>query len=131
MPRLAKTDRYLDLIKRAESHYERQGFVKWADLAHEIGVSRQRILQMMQHAVCQNLLTGADLDRYRSTSSRLAASRSNEEMRRKLRKRTIQVNLLPDNYTWLEEVVRSAPNGTTRGDLINTALNHYRRHINA
>ena len=56
MPRTVQTDRYIDLINRAEAHYNRQGFVKWSDLATEIGVSRQRILQMMQIAIGLSLI---------------------------------------------------------------------------
>jgi hypothetical protein len=131
MPRPIEYTRYTDLIRRAESHYERQGFVKWADLAAEIGVSRQRVLQMMQQAVGYNLLTGSDIARYRSPSSRLAVARANAEYRRDLEKQRISVVVLPENYAWLEGATQSAPPGTTRSDLINAAINHYRKHINA
>lgn len=131
MPSPLSLQRYTELIKRAESHYERQGFVKWADLGNEMGVSRQRILQMMQQAVGYNLLTGEDLARYRSAASREAVARANEEYRRKLEKHRIQITLLPDNYEWLESAMMSAPSGTTRNDLINAAITNYAKHTNA
>jgi hypothetical protein len=50
-------DTYVDLIERCERHYATQGFVKWTDLATELGVSRQLILQKLQRAVCHGLVT--------------------------------------------------------------------------
>lgn len=123
--------RYIELIKRAEAHYERQGFVKWADLATELGVSRQRVMQMLQSAVGHDLITGKDLDRYRSPSSRSKLSRANEALRREIDKQRIKLALLPDNYAWLESAMQASPQGTTRSDLINAAITHYRKHIDA
>jgi hypothetical protein len=118
--------RYQAMIKRAEIHYARQGFVKWSDLAFELGVSRQRILQMMQQAVCLGHLTEDDLDRYRSEAARRAAARTNEELRRGLSRLKVSVVLTPENLEWLSKTHADAPHGTTVGDLINTAITHYR-----
>jgi Mn-dependent DtxR family transcriptional regulator len=117
--------RYDHLITLAEQHYARQGFVKWTDLATELGVSRQRILQMLQRAVCLGQLTTSDLERYRSEASRRAASRTQRELRAATRALTITITLTPDNKTWLTEAGTARP-GTTPSDLINLALTHYR-----
>jgi len=121
------TDIYIDLIERCERHYAAQGFVKWTDIATELGVSRQLILNRVQRAVCHGLLTSADLDRYRSASSRLAASRASKDMRRDNRALTITVTLTPDNKAWLTEAITARP-GSTPSDFINTSLTQLRTH---
>lgn len=128
MPRTVQIDRYIDLIKRAEAHYSRQGFVKWSDLASELGVSRQRILQMMQIAISLGHITADDLQRYRSVASRSKMALQNKEMRRDLERCRMQLTLTPENYEWLVAACESGSYGTTRSDLINTALTHYRTH---
>lgn len=128
MPRTVQIDRYIDLIKRAEAHYSRQGFVKWSDLASELGVSRQRILQMMQIAIGLGHITADDLDRYRSVASRSKMALQNKEMRRDLERCRMQLTLTPENYEWLVAACEFGSYGTTRSDLINTALTHYRTH---
>lgn len=123
--------RYRELRSRAEAHYARQGFVKWSDLAFELGVSRQRILQLIQAAVELGHLTEADVERYRSEASRRAASRTNEKARRQLDKLKLRIALTPENFEWLESAMGGATPGTTRSDLINTAITQYRKHTNA
>jgi len=113
------------LITTAEAHYDARGFVKWTDLATELGTSRQRILQMMQKAVCLGLITGTDLDRYRSESSRRAASRNNKQLARDREALTIRVTLTPENRAWLRHQVQDHP-GTTSSDVINTVLTQTR-----
>lgn len=125
------TDHYTQLIERAEEQYKQRGFVKWTDLAFELGVSRQCVQQMMQRAIGHGLITGEDLDRYRSLDSRRALARTNEALRREQEKYRIKLTLLPDNHAWLERELAASTQGTTRGDLINAALTHYRNHLNA
>lgn len=131
MTRTAPTTRYTELIALAEAHYARQGFVKWTDLATELGLSRQRILQLMQQAVCLGHLTEDDLDRYRSEAARRMAARTNATLRRDLEKLKIHLVLTPDNHQWLTAAYAAAPHGTTTGDLINAALTHFRTNANA
>jgi|DEB0MinimDraft_10_1074344.scaffolds.fasta_scaffold32642_3 Mn-dependent DtxR family transcriptional regulator len=131
MPKPLLADRYTELIERAEAQYQRRGFAKWADLAHELGVSRQCVQQMMQRAVEHRLITTEDLDRYRSPDSRRALARTNEALRREQEKHRITLTLLPDNHAWLECKLAASSQGTTRSDLINAALTHYRNNINA
>lgn len=122
--------RYTELIELAEAHYTRQGFVKWSDLASVLGLSRQRILQLMQQAVCLGYITAADLDRYRSEAARRAAARTNETVRRDLEKLKIRVVLTPENYQWLTATHADSASGITTGDLINTAITHFRTSAN-
>ena len=120
------TERYTELIALAEAHYARQGFVKWTDLASELGLSRQRILQLLQQAICLGHLTEDDLDRYRSEAARRAAARTNESLRRDLERLKVKLILTPDNLSWLDSALASAPHGSTRSDLINAAITHFR-----
>jgi AraC-like DNA-binding protein len=120
--------RYQQLIALAEAHYSRQGFVKWSDLATELGLSRQRILQLLQQAVGLGYITSDDLDRYRSEAARRMASRTNRELRRDLERLKLQLVLTPDNLRWLDSAHAAAPHGATRSDLINIAITHYRTH---
>ena len=117
--------RYEQVVALAESHYAARGFVKWTDLATELGVSRQRILQMLQTALCLGLINGSDLDRYRSESSRRAASRTNKELSRERAALTISVTLTPENRVWLRHQVQAQP-GTTSSDVINILLTQAR-----
>jgi hypothetical protein len=115
---LLNPDTYADLIARCERHYSAQGFVKWSDLATELGVSRQLILQKLQRAVCHGLISSADLDRYRSTAARTTLGRTNEDIRRANARWRVQLTLTPDNHRWLLDQVQSRP-GVTTADLIN------------
>jgi len=115
---LLNPDTYTDLIERCERHYAAQGFVKWSDLATELGVSRQLILQKLQRAVCHGLISPADLDRYRSTAARNTLGRTNEGIRRANDRLRVQLTLTPDNHQWLRDQVERRP-GVTTADLIN------------
>jgi AraC-like DNA-binding protein len=130
MTRPTSTDRYSEVIALAEAHYARQGFVKWTDLATELGLSRQRILQLLQRAVCLGLITEDDLDRYRSEAARRMASRTNAALRRDLEKLKLHLVLTPANHEWLTAAHAAAPHGTTTSDLINAALTQYRTTAN-
>lgn len=123
--RTLDTATYADLIERCERHYASQGFVKWADLATELGVSRQLILQKLQRAVCRGLISPADLDRYRSTASRNTLARTNEGVRRANDRLRVQLALTPDNHRWLRAQVQSRL-GVTTGDLINGLITQAR-----
>lgn len=118
-------DTYVDLLERCERHYATQGFVKWTDLATELGTSRQLILQKLQRAVCRGLISPADLDRYRSTAARTRMGRTNEDIRRANDRLRVQVTLTADNHQWLRTQVQSRP-GVTTADLINGLLTRAR-----
>ena len=118
-------DTYVDLLERCERHYATQGFVKWSDLATELGTSRQLILQKLQRAVCRGLISPADLDRYRSTAARTRLGRTNEDIRRANDRLRVQVTLTADNHQWLRTQVQSRP-GVTTADLINGLLTRAR-----
>lgn len=118
-------DTYVDLIERCERHYAAQGFVKWTDLATELGVSRQLILQKLQRAVCHGLVSPADLDRFRSTAARTRLGRTNEDIRRANDRFRVQLTLTSDNHQWLRAQVESRP-GVTTADLINGLITRAR-----
>ena len=119
-------DRYLQFLELAEAHYTHQGFVKWSDIALELGVSRQRVLQLAQISVTRGYITEADLDHYRSTASRRSASRYSAQVRREMERLKLSITLTPENLRWLDAALEAAQHGTTRNDLINTAITQYR-----
>lgn len=131
MSKQVPPERYQQLLALAEAHYARQGFVKWSALATELGLSRQRILQLMQQAVGLGHITSDDLDRYRSEAARRMAARTNRELSRELERLKLQVVLTPDNLRWLNSAHAAAPHGDTRSDLINSAITHFRTANNA
>jgi len=131
MSKAVPPERYTELITLAEAHYSRQGFVKWSALATELGLSRQRILQLLQQAVGLGYITSDDLDRYLSEAARRMAARTNRELRRDLERLKLQVVLTPDNLSWLDAALAAAPYGITRSDLINTAITHFHTATNA
>lgn len=91
-----------DIIKTCERLYEAHGFVKWADVGEIFGVSRQSILQRLQNATERGDLAPGTLDRWRSTSARIAQSKSNEQLRRENERLKISITLTPNNRRWLD-----------------------------
>lgn len=102
-----------DLIAAAERHYASQGYVKWADLAREFGVTRQGIYGRIMKAVEQGRLSKEDLDRYRTVTSRRKASAFKEQTRRL---RSFDVTLTTENAIWLHKQAKRR--GLHRGDII-------------
>ena len=91
-----------DIIKTCERLYQAHGFVKWSDVGDIHGVSRQGVLKRLQVAEKKGDLEAGTLDRWRSTSARIAQSRTNEELRRENERLRLSMTLTPENRTWLE-----------------------------
>jgi predicted DNA-binding protein YlxM (UPF0122 family) len=81
--------------------YARDGYVKWTEVALELGVSRQAVHDRLKRAVASGKVSQADFERYRSASSRATASRRREHERDEAAKRLIQIQLTPENLTWI------------------------------
>jgi len=89
------------LINTCERLYARDGYVKWTEVALELGVSRQAVHDRLKRAVASGKVSQADFERYRSASSRATASRRREHERDEAAKRLIQIQLTPENLTWI------------------------------
>lgn len=108
-----------------EALYQRDGFVKWADVAKIHGLSRQAIPKRMQRAIDSGELDKATYDRWSSMSSRRAilAQRRTETKQSEGRNVT-RLSFTEDNADWLrtECEVRQC----TRADIINGLINKAR-----
>ena len=112
------------LLESCADFYKRDGFVKWADVARALGVSREAVRQRIQKAVATGELDQDTFELYQSMSARRAASRYNEELRRDLDKRRPQVSLTPENYAWLR--AQTELRRLTASDIINGLINRAR-----
>ena len=95
-----KTD-LQQLVQLCEEFYQRDGFVSWSDVARALDVSRQAVHARLKQAVERSELDTETFERFRSMSSRRAASRYKEEERRNEAKLTLQVRVTPENGAWL------------------------------
>lgn len=91
-----------DIIKTCEKLYEAHGFVKWADVGEIFGVARQGILKRLKNATERGDIAPGTLDRWRSTSARIAQSKSNEQLRKENERLKISITLTPNNRRWLD-----------------------------
>ena len=105
------------LLQLCEDFYQRDGFVNWSDVARAIGISRQAVHSRLKLATERGEIPAETLERYRSMSSRRAASRYREEERRTAAKLNLQVTVTPENGAWLR--AQCELRRVTSSDLIN------------
>jgi hypothetical protein len=129
------TEHQAEIVKRApatleevkalcDDLYNRDGFVKWAEVAEILGVSRQAIFNRLNASVAKGQLSEAEVERWRSSSSRRALTRKNKQLRREQEKLRISVTLTPDNKRWL--AYNSKKEHCTTSDIINGLINKAR-----
>jgi len=114
-----------DIVATCEQLYEANGFVKWADVGKVHEISRQGVLNRLQKATERGDLALEVMDRWRSTTSRLAKSRANEELRRENEKLRFQMTLTPENKRWLD--TECVARGIHSADLVNGLINKARQ----
>ena len=90
-----------DIVKTCKRLYQVDGFVKWSDVGDIFGVSSQGVLKRLQAAEKKGDLEAGTLDRWRSTSARIAQSKSNEQLKRENERMQISITLTPNNRRWL------------------------------
>jgi hypothetical protein len=94
-----------ELIEQCERFYARDGFVKFADVAKALGVSRQAVQLRLARAVERGELDAPTLERYRSPTSRAAVARERRkasEDREAARRQThFYLLLTPENAKWV------------------------------
>jgi hypothetical protein len=114
-----------ELQTLCETLYQRDGFVKWAEVADILGVTRQAVFNRLNKAVEQGHLTEDDVNRWRSMSSRHAQSRKNLELKRENERLRITATLTQENKQWL--IQQSILHRATTSDILNGLINKERR----
>lgn len=107
-----------------ETLYLRDGFVKWAEVADILGITRQAVFNRLNKAVEQGQLTESVVERWRSMSSRHAQSRKNRQLRKEKEKLRIEATLTPENKEWLTQ--QSILHKVTTSDIVNGLMNKAR-----
>ncbi len=118
---LVPTDRFLTCC---EEFYKRDGFVKWADVARALGITRQAVQIRVNKLRENGELDDATFERYQSMSSRRAASRTNEELRRQAQKCQRTISLTPENEAWIRKECELRQVLTS--DIVNGLINKVR-----
>ena len=94
------------LIAAVRSEFQRYGYVRWADVADNLGVSRQSVHKEIQRAVENGKVDTTEYETWRKSYLNAGV--------RKLR-------LTPDNWEWLEAEAQNR--GRRRDDVLNELLN--------
>lgn len=112
------------LLAICERFYEKNGFVKWADVAEVLGISRQAVQLRLRAAVERNEITQEQVERYQSMTSRNAVAREKREVSRELDIRRVTILFTDENLQWLRE--ESVIRGVRIPDIINGLVNRAR-----
>jgi hypothetical protein len=110
-----------DLLALCERFYERDGFVKWAEVGAAVGVSRQAIHARLTSAVRAGHLSPEAYDRLQSVTARTASSRGRRAERHL---QDLRCALTPENATWLRH--EAALRKVRRADIVNGLLTRQR-----
>ena len=113
------------LFGTCETFYQRDGFVRWADVGRVHGISRQSVQLRFKKALETGELDEATYQRWESASSRRALTAQRAREREKARQaRAVNITLSADNKTWLE--TQCTERNVTSADIINGFLNKAR-----
>ena len=113
------------LFGTCETFYQRDGFVRWADVGRVHGISRQSVQLRFKKALETGELDEATYQRWESASSRRSLTAQNAQAREKVRKaRAVNITLSPENKAWLE--AQCSERSVTSADIINGLLNKAR-----
>jgi len=108
-----------------EALYQRDGFVRWADVAKTHGLSRQAIQLRLRRALELGQLDTETYDRWSSMSSRRAATaKRTAATKQSINGRTVRCLLTHENSDWLNTECENR--GCTRADIINGLINKAR-----
>lgn len=113
------------LFVTCEALYQRDGFVRWIDVANTHGISRQAVQLRFKAAIERGELDQATYDRWQSMSARrtITAKRA-EEKEKERNMREVRINLTQENAEWIK--AQCTERGCTRADIINGLLNKAR-----
>ncbi len=113
------------LFITCEALYQRDGFVRWADVAKTHGVTRQAVQLRLRRAMEQGELEETTFKRWQSMSTRRTETAKRSDAKEKLRKSLIMsFSLTPENHAWLKD--QCTERGCTRADILNGLINKAR-----
>lgn len=113
------------LFVTCEALYQRDGFVRWADVGKTHGISRQAVQLRLRRALETGELDDATFQRWQSMSTRRTETAKRAQDRDKERKKLdIRISVTPENKAWLE--TQRTERGVTNTDIINGLLNKAR-----
>ena len=113
------------LFGTCETLYQRDGFVRWADVAKVHGISRQSVQLRFKKALETGELDEATYKRWESASARrTVTAKRYRERERERNARELRITLTPENKAWLE--TQCTERGVTSADIINGLLNKAR-----
>lgn len=113
------------LFGTCETFYQRDGFVRWADVGRVHGISRQSVQLRFKKALETGELDEATYKRWESASSRRAlTAKRYKERERDRDSRVIRITLTLENKAWLER--QWEERNVTSADIINGLLNKAR-----
>ena len=113
-----------ELTELCERFYQRDGFVKWAEVAETFGITRQAVQARLKQAVTRGRLTPETVDRWQSMSARAASTRKKEAERKFNRSLVVEIQLTPANSKWLR--TECAVRNLRSSDIINGLINKAR-----
>lgn len=122
MPRSLVTDE--QVFRSCEDFYKRDGFVKWADVARSLGISRQGVMHRLDKALKTGALDQATYVKWQSMSSRRAKARQNREDHYDALRRKVHLLFTPENYAWIR--YQAELRQITASDIVNGLLNRAR-----
>lgn len=102
------------LAQTCEELFESHGFVKWSDVGHIYGMSRQAVHTRLKQAEERGELPPGTRERWASASSRSKLVSERATANKRLR---LEMHLLPENDVWLRK--QCAIRGSSRADIIN------------
>lgn len=110
------------LFGTAETLYQRDGFVRWAEVGNIHGISRSSVQLRFKRAIELGELDQATYNRWESSSSRgsIIAKRAGERRHDRNRSRLLII-LTPENKDWLEAQCKER--SVTSADIVNGLLN--------
>lgn len=91
-----------EIVSTCEQLYAAHGFVKWSDVAQVHGISRQGVLNRLRTATERGDISPDAMDRWRSTSARVAQSKNDQALREENARLRLSMTLTPANKRWLE-----------------------------
>lgn len=122
MPRSLVT--YEQVFRCCEDFYARDGFVKWADVARSLGISRQGVMHRLTKALETGVLDHATYEKWQSMSSRRAKARQNRADHYDALRRKVQLLFTPENYAWIRH--QTELRQITATDIVNGLINRAR-----
>ena len=125
MPGPAPKATLQQLFVTCEALYQRDGFVRWADVGKTHGITRQAVQLRLRRALETGELDDATFQRWQSMSTRRTETAKRAQDRDKERKKLdIRISVTPENKAWLE--AKRTERGVTNTDIINGLLNKAR-----